>query len=66
METKFIDTGLAVPLDDYMTDEDWEDMEQFAIDNFSTDGNLWAISQWISIHTWGGNRGLMEEGWSGC
>ncbi|KRG14187.1 ABC transporter substrate-binding protein [Lederbergia galactosidilytica] len=61
METKFIDTGLAVPLDDYMTDEDWEDMEQFAIDNFSTDGNLWAISQWISIHTWGGNRGLMEE-----
>lgn len=61
MEPKFINTGLAVPLDDYMTDEDFEDIEQFAIDNFSMDGKLWAISQWISIHTWGGNKELMEK-----
>lgn len=61
MEPKFIDTGLAIPLDDYMTNDDLDDLEQFAKDNFTTDGKLWAVSQWISIHTWGGNRKLMEE-----
>lgn len=61
MEPKFIDTGLAVPLDDYVSNDDLNDLEQFAKDNFTMDGKLWAISQWISIHTWGGNRTLMEE-----
>ncbi|MFD0868043.1 MULTISPECIES: ABC transporter substrate-binding protein [Paenibacillus] len=61
MQPKFIKTGLAVPLDDYLDDADFADLEQFAIDNFSIDGKLWAISQWISIHTWGGNRKMMEE-----
>lgn len=61
MQPKYIKTGLAVPLDDYMTEEDRGDLEQFALDNFSSEGKLWAISQWISIHTWGGNRTLMEK-----
>ncbi|MBS4192452.1 sugar ABC transporter substrate-binding protein [Bacillus sp. FJAT-49705] len=60
MKPKYIKTGLAVPLDDYIDAEDRKDLEQFAIDNFSIDGKLWAISQWISIHTWGGNKALLE------
>lgn len=60
MEPKYIETGLAVPLDDYLDDKDLEDLEPFAKDNFSSDGKLWAVSQWISIHTWGGNRAMME------
>ena len=60
MEPKFIRTGLAVPLDDYLTDEDLEDLEEFAKENFTLDGKIWAISQWISIHTWGGDRKLLE------
>lgn len=61
MEPKYIKTGLAVPLDKYVTGKDRDDIEKFAIDNFTLDGKLWAISQWISIHTWGGNRKLMEQ-----
>lgn len=60
MEPKYIETGLAVPLDDYLDEEDLNDLEQFAKDNFTSDGKLWAVSQWISIHTWGGNRTMME------
>lgn len=61
MSPKFIETGLAVPLNEYLTEDDLNDLEQFAKDNFSIDDQLWAVSQWISIHTWGGNRTLMEE-----
>lgn len=60
MQPKYIKTGLAVPLDKYITKEDRDDLEPFALNNFSSDGKLWAISQWISIHTWGGNKKLME------
>lgn len=60
MQPKYIKTGLAVPLDKYITQEDRDDLEPFAVNNFSSDGKLWAISQWISIHTWGGNKKLME------
>lgn len=60
MQPKYIDTGLAVPLDDYLTNDDLEDLEDFAKNNFSLDGKIWAVSQWISIHTWGGDRKMME------
>lgn len=60
MQPKYIKTGLAVPLDDYLEAEDLADLEPFARENFSLDGKIWAISQWISIHTWGGNRAMME------
>ena len=56
MQPKYIKTGLAVPLDKYLTQEDLDDIEPFAKNNFSSDGKIWAISQWISIHTWGGNK----------
>lgn len=60
MQPKYIKTGLAVPLDDYLEADDLADLEPFARENFSLDGKIWAISQWISIHTWGGNRAMME------
>jgi multiple sugar transport system substrate-binding protein len=60
MQPKYIKTGLAVPLDKYLTQEDLDDIEPFAKNNFSSDGKIWAISQWISIHTWGGNKKLLE------
>ena len=61
MQPKYVHTGLAVPLNEYLDDEDFEDIEEFAINNFTIDDQLWAISQWVSIHTWGGNRKLLEE-----
>ncbi|WP_035416678.1 MULTISPECIES: ABC transporter substrate-binding protein [unclassified Bacillus (in: firmicutes)] len=61
MEPKYIKTGLAVPLDEYFDSDDLADLEPFAKENFTIDGKLWAISQWISVHTWGGNKKMLEE-----
>lgn len=61
MEPKYVRSGLAVPLDDYLTSEDISDLVVFARDTFSLDGSIWAIPHWVSVETWGGNRELLEE-----
>ncbi|MGE8204914.1 ABC transporter substrate-binding protein [Heyndrickxia sp. NPDC080065] len=61
MQPKYINTGLAIPLDKYLDKDDLEDLEPFAKENFTLDGKIWAVSQWIALHSWGGNRALLEE-----
>ncbi len=61
MQPKYINTGLAIPIEDYLDQSDFDDLEPFSVDNFSLDGKLWAVSQWIALHSWGGNRAVLES-----
>lgn len=57
----FINTGLAVPVDPFLTDADKQDIEEAALKNGRYQGKHWLWPTWISVQTWGGNRKLLEE-----
>lgn len=56
-----INTGLAVPVDPFLTAADREDLEAAALKNGRYQGQHWLWPTWISVQTWGGNRQLLEE-----
>ncbi|MCC3356349.1 ABC transporter substrate-binding protein [Bacillus sp. REN16] len=60
LNAKFINTGLALPLDEYMNDDELADIEQYGKDVYTYEGKLWGIPHYLSVHTWGGNRALLE------
>lgn len=61
LNPNYILTGLAVPVDPFLTPEDRADFEEAALKNGRYQGQHWLWPMWISIQTWGGNRKLLEE-----
>ena len=60
LNPRYVDEGLVVPVEPYLTQEDLNDYESFAIDHFTYNGHLYTWPRWISLHSWYGNRELME------
>ncbi|KIL49541.1 ABC transporter substrate-binding protein [Jeotgalibacillus soli] len=60
-DEKYVNTGLAVPISDYVTDEDLEDLNDFGEQMYTYEDELWGFPHYISVHTWGGNRAMLEE-----
>ena len=60
LNAKFINTGLAVPLDEYLNDDERKDIVQYGQDVYTYEDKLWGIPHYISVHTWGGDRKKLE------
>ncbi|OLN21926.1 hypothetical protein BTO30_12025 [Domibacillus antri] len=60
-DEKYVNTGLAVPLTDYVTEEDLADLNDFGEQMYTYEDQLWGFPHYISVHTWGGNRAMLEE-----
>ena len=60
LNEQFIQTGLAVPLDEYLTEEDLNDIAEYGKRVYTYDDKIWGIPHYLSLHTWGGNRELLE------
>lgn len=56
-----VNTGLAVPIDPFLTDGDKADIEAAALKNGRYQGKHWLWPTWISVQMWGGNKQLLEE-----
>ena len=61
MQTKYIKTGLAIPLDKYMTKEDKKDFNAFALSRYNVNGKQYGLPMWIAFYCWGGNKKMMED-----
>jgi multiple sugar transport system substrate-binding protein len=60
-QSKYAKTGLAVPIDEFITEEDKNDFAPFAIDRYKIDGKQYGLPTWISTHCLGGNKRYFEE-----
>ena len=60
LNEQFIQTGLALPLDEYLTEEDLNDIAEYGKKVYTYEDKIWGIPHYLSLHTWGGNRELLE------
>lgn len=58
---QYINSGLAVPLDDYLTDDIKNDFIDGALDLGKVQGVQYVIPHYQSIWAWTGNKKLLEE-----
>ena len=74
-QSKFVKTGLAIPLDKYLTSKDKDDFEKFALDRYKINGKQYGLPTWISTHCLAGEKtyftdagvdykAIMENGWT--
>lgn len=74
-QSKYVKTGLALPVDEYITDKDKADFVPFALDRYKIDGKQYGLPTWISTHCLAGERTffkeagidykkIMEKGWT--
>lgn len=60
-QTKFMDSGLAIPIERFLTAEDKADFSKAAIDAGTYNGHTWLFPMWTSMQCWAGNRVLLEQ-----
>lgn len=74
-QAKYVKTGLAIPLDKYLTDKDKSDFVPFALNRFKIDKKQYGLPTWISTHCLAGEKTyfedagvdyktIMEKGWT--
>lgn len=74
-EAGYIKSGLALPMDKYLTKYDMKDIEPSAISNWKMSGKTWGIQMWNALYTLGGNvkllkskgvniKKIQDEGWT--
>jgi len=60
-QTKFMDSGLAVPLEDFYTAEDKADFTKASMDLSTYKGHIWEFGMWNSMQCLAGNRPVLEK-----
>ncbi|MFT8870696.1 MAG: extracellular solute-binding protein [Sporolactobacillus sp.] len=60
-EATFIKSGLAVPLNKYLTKNDLNDIEPAAIRNWTLSNKIWGVQMWNALYTLGGNVDLLKS-----
>lgn len=58
---KYVQTGLAVPIEDYIDKETLSDYYPVALEYMKVGGKLYGLPLYMKIHTIAGNKKLMEE-----
>lgn len=60
-QTKFFDSGLAIPVEGFLTAEDKKDFTKASLGAGEYNGHNWLFPMWTSMQCWAGNRVLLEE-----
>lgn len=58
---KYIQTGLAVPIENYVSKEALSDFYPNGLEYMKVDGKLYGLPLYMKIHTIGANKKLLEE-----
>ncbi|MCI1881906.1 MAG: extracellular solute-binding protein [Sporolactobacillus sp.] len=58
---EYIKSGLALPIDKYLTKYDKKDIQPSALSNWTLSNKIWGVQMWNALYCLGGNVKLLKE-----